>query len=258
MDKLKEKIQNLPVDKRTILITAPGKNPVHRIKAKKFRRDTMPEISHDQLDALRRQVMARQAERDMKNPLRNKCVSDAGPSRPDVIRINFWASTNQTIREPIDSSLAFENTLKEIENTIQSANKPNENLFYTLLSKLVWFHTCDKNKTWHENTFSSDKTEQLNQEYRKISALSNPEQNLTASKPTFPASAFFQLPKQIESPSIKSLITTLQNHLKCLIQCRKISTPVEVICDKFLKFIRTNTNGSLEITTPSNKQLLKP
>lgn len=79
-------------------------------KAKKFLGNTTPKISANQVDALRRQVQARQEAKSV----RDKCVSDTKPSQPNtnigsVMRTNFRDSTAQTIRKPNHSSLTFEN-----------------------------------------------------------------------------------------------------------------------------------------------------
>lgn len=165
---------------------------------------------------------------------------------------------------------SFANTLKEIENTIQSVYKPIENLFYAkLLRELVKFHICDENMPWQKNTFSPEKKTQLNKAYLRIltiserfaegssnesQALKNKikqlknhllqqlslEQDLTLSDNIYSTSAFFHAPKPIEPLSIELLNNTLREHFQCLVKCRAAAIHSESIYKHLLQFIQTH------------------
>lgn len=180
------------------------------------------------------------------------------------ITMSFLNLTSRVIKQQ-----SFSNTFEEIENTIQSAYKLNENLFFAkLLRELVKFHICSENANWQSQTFSPESIADRNKEYLRILTISerfaeessneqqelktriqqlkihllqqfSPKPNLTLSNHTYSASAFFQPPKPVEPLSTKLLNTTLREHVQCLVKCRAAYILPETICKHFLQFIHT-------------------
>lgn len=284
IDKIKNKIQESEKYQKKLIFTGEiGKNPNHRTvkpwrgtsvnslrkkyasnaggslshNKKKSWRSTTINISPEKLNALHHQVMARYAS---VNPPK-KYTSNIKESLSHEKK-SWNGTTTKTIKHSDSFSFSFEDTLKEIENTIQSAYKPNENLFYAkLFRELVKFHTYPKNRSWQENTFSPQEEISLNKECLRLLTISerlaeessngqqelkdkiqklkkhllqsSPKQSLTLAK-HHPVSSFFQSPKQQIEP-----LSTLREHIQCLVKCRIAYTKPEIIYKPLLKFIKT-------------------
>lgn len=172
---------------------------------------------------------------------------------------------------------SFASAFREIENTIQSVHKLNENLFCAkLLRELVKFYICDENANWQNNTFSSANKIDLNKEYlriliisqcfaeglskesqdlrNKIQQLKNhllqqiPEQDLTLYDNINSSHSFFQQNKQVEPFSTELLIKTLQEHFQRLLKYKAPTIHSNTIYKNLLRFIQTHCKDQAEIS----------